>query len=183
MTSTTSRAVTIREAGIADAAAITTFATKIFLATFGPGTEPANDPADLDAYLSEAFTVPRQEAELTDPRCVYLLAESGNAVAGFALVRIGSTDPAVTSAAPVEIQRFYVDGAFHGTGLAAQLMARVHQVARERGGETIWLGVWEHNPRAIRFYEKHGFRDVGSHPFLLGQDLQTDRVMQRSVAA
>ncbi|MEA2490896.1 MAG: diamine N-acetyltransferase [Acidobacteriota bacterium] len=49
--------------------------------------------------------------------------------------------------------------------------------AREAGVQTIWLGVWEKNPRAIAFYAKCGFRDTGSQPFLVGTDLQTDRIM------
>jgi ribosomal protein S18 acetylase RimI-like enzyme len=59
----------------------------------------------------------------------------------------------------------------------------VNDIARAEGAETVWLGVWCENARAIRFYEKHGFRDVGSHSFLLGTDLQTDRVMTRPVHA
>jgi ribosomal protein S18 acetylase RimI-like enzyme len=49
--------------------------------------------------------------------------------------------------------------------------------ARVQGGETVWLGVWEHNPRAIAFYAKCGFADVGSHVFMIGTDAQTDRLM------
>ena len=56
-------------------------------------------------------------------------------------------------------------------------MDAVFDATCELGRETLWLGVWEHNARAIRFYEKCGFRDAGSHPFLLGNDLQTDRIM------
>lgn len=56
-------------------------------------------------------------------------------------------------------------------------MEAVLTVAREAGAETVWLGVWEKNPRAIAFYEKCGFRITGSHPFLVGTDLQTDRIM------
>jgi RimJ/RimL family protein N-acetyltransferase len=53
----------------------------------------------------------------------------------------------------------------------------VHDAAHELGGRTLWLGVWERNPRAIAFYEKCGFRDVGSHDFWVGNDCQTDRIM------
>ena len=45
------------------------------------------------------------------------------------------------------------------------------------GATNVWLGVWEKNERGIAFYAKCGFRDVGSHLFLVGSDLQTDRVM------
>lgn len=175
------RSLTIREAVSADAPDIARFARDVFLATFGPGTTPANDPDDLHAYVTEAFGESVQLAELEDPTRSYLLAEIGDALVGFALLRVGATDAAVTGEGPVEIQRFYIDHRWHGAGVASRLMARCIETAKARGGKTLWLGVWEFNPRAIRFYIKQGFTDVGSHPFLLGKDLQTDRVMQRAL--
>jgi ribosomal protein S18 acetylase RimI-like enzyme len=82
----------------------------------------------------------------------------------------------------VELGRFYVDGSWHGRGLAPRLMAVVRDAARGLGGRTLWLAVWEHNPRAIAFYGKCGFRDVGAQTFVLGADLQTDRVMAGDLA-
>jgi GNAT superfamily N-acetyltransferase len=83
----------------------------------------------------------------------------------------------VTGDAPVEIHRFYVDRPHHGTGLAQQLMAAARATAVEMGGRTLWLGVWERNPRAIAYYAKSGLRDVGSADFFVGPDRQTDRIM------
>jgi ribosomal protein S18 acetylase RimI-like enzyme len=56
-------------------------------------------------------------------------------------------------------------------------MRTVEQVARDLGGRTLWLGVWERNPRAIAFYTKCGFADVGEHAFVFGTEQQSDRVM------
>ena len=53
--------------------------------------------------------------------------------------------------------------------------------ARQRGGRTLWLGVWEPNPRAIRFYTKWGYEDVGGQTFMLGDDPQQDRVLSHSL--
>ena len=97
------------------------------------------------------------------------------------MLRADAPDPAVTGEAPIELWRFYVDHAMHGLGVAGQLMAACIETARARDAATLWLGVWERNPRAIRFYEKWGFIDVGSHLFQMGTDPQTDRVMSRSV--
>jgi ribosomal protein S18 acetylase RimI-like enzyme len=60
-------------------------------------------------------------------------------------------------------------------------MHAVDAEARARGAQTLWLGVWERNHRAQRFYAKHGFVDVGSHDFLVGKDRQTDRIMVRDL--
>ena len=81
--------------------------------------------------------------------------------------------------APVEIYRFYVDATAHGTGVAQRLMSEALAAARDLGGTHAWLGVWERNPRAIAFYFKCGFRDVGRQLFQLGADSQTDRVLER----
>jgi GNAT superfamily N-acetyltransferase len=45
--------------------------------------------------------------------------------------------------------------------------------------QTMWLGVWERNPRAVAFYRKYGFTRVGEHTFMLGADAQTDWVLAR----
>jgi diamine N-acetyltransferase len=66
---------------------------------------------------------------------------------------------------------------WHGRGVSRPLMDAAIAEARARGGQRIWLGVWEENPRAIAFYRKCGFIEVGTQDFRLGNDLQRDRVM------
>ena len=70
-----------------------------------------------------------------------------------------------------------MDRPWQGQGVAQRLMEAVHTAASELGGQSIWLCVWERNPRAIAFYVKSGYRDVGGAPFILGTDRQTDRVL------
>lgn len=53
--------------------------------------------------------------------------------------------------------------------------------ARSSGYKTIWLGVWERNPRAQAFYKKNGFREVGDHVFLMGEEEQRDVIMERPI--
>ncbi len=171
-------APSIRNATAADAEALSAFAAKVFRDTFAPD----NDPMDMDAYLSDAFTPEKQAEEIADGSCVCLIAEVGETLAGYALLRIEAPDQGDPSVArSVELQRFYVDHAWHGRGVAPALMTACIDTARARAGATMWLGVWERNARAIRFYQKHGFVDIGSKEFRLGTDLQTDRVMSRSV--
>ena len=81
----------------------------------------------------------------------------------------------------MELERFYVAREWHGLGLAQLLMTRVIAVASQAGAAALWLGVWERNARAIAFYRKFGFIDVGPMSFMLGSDLQTDRIMCRPI--
>ena len=167
----------IRAATPDDAGAVAEVAERIFTRTFGP----LNSAADIAAYAGTAFGESIQRRELEDPDGEYLLSFVDTKLVAFAQLRHGATDPTVHGDAPVEIQRFYVDHDFHGRGVAARLMEACVEAATARTGRTLWLGVWERNARAIRFYEKCGFVDVGSHPFQLGQDRQTDRVMMRRI--
>ena len=163
------RAVIIRRAGEADAASLAEFAARVFVETFGPD----NTAADVDAYVAKTYGVALQTREIADPHIVTLLVEEEGTLIGFAQMRIDRD--------AVEIARFYVDRAWHGRGVAQRLMDACCAIARDLAVARIWLGVWERNARAIAFYEKCGFRDIGSQPFLLGTDLQTDRVMELQI--
>ena len=85
----------------------------------------------------------------------------------------------MTGPAPLELKRLYVAAAWHGRGVAQALMDAALMAARTCGARTLWLGVWERNPRAAAFYAKHGFRRVGEHTFVLGEDVQTDWLLAR----
>jgi len=170
-------ALAIRRATTADAGVLSEFAAHVFYETFAPD----NDPIDVNAYLGEAFTPEQQAEEIADPRRICLIAEVGGVMVGYALLRIDVPEPETPGDQSVELQRFYVDHAWHGRGVASPFLAACARAARSRGGTTIRLGVWERNARAIRFYAKHGFTDIGSQGFRLGYDLQTDRIMSRSL--
>jgi len=179
-------AVTVRPATPADAERLSAFARRAFDETFGAD----NAPADMAAYLDATFAPALQAAELRDPDAAILLAEAAAdeegdgrpVLAGYAhLVFRGDAPSCVGGPAPAELKRFYVDRALHGRGVAAHLMDAALATAAARGARTLWLGVWERNARAIAFYAKRGFADVGAQRFVLGADVQTDRVMARAI--
>lgn len=170
--------VSIRRATEADAELLSSMALKIFLDTFSEG----NRPDDIALHAERAYSPEIQLRELRDETKAWFIAEADGEPAGFAMVGEPESKSCADFESPVELFRFYVDQAWHGLGVARPLMDAVEEFARSTGGKTICLGVWERNPRAIRFYEKTGFRDVGSQPYLLGEDLQTDRVMVRDIA-
>jgi diamine N-acetyltransferase len=169
----------IRHATPADAPLIASLGAETFATSFGA----QNTPENLAKHLASAFGEAIQRRELTDPAITYLIAEQDGRTAGYAQVHDGDAPPCVTGPRPVEVRRFYVVHEFHGTGIAQALMDACAAEARRRGGRTLWLGVWDQNPRAIRFYTKWGYEDVGGQTFMLGDDPQQDRVLARSLDA
>jgi diamine N-acetyltransferase len=172
-------AFTIRRATISDAASLAALAAQTFAETFAKD----NTVEDLSAHLRSAYGVPQQSAEIEDPKVVTLLGFKGDVLVGFAQVRSGNAPSCVVAGSPVELQRIYVAASEHGTGLAATLLQHVRLAAQEFSGTHLWLGVWEHNPRAIAFYHKAGFLEVGSHTFVVGSDPQRDLVLVTSLTA
>jgi len=155
-----------------DAAALSTFARDAFESAFGP----QNTASDMASYLSTAFSPAIQAAELANPTLQVFLAErQGGGIVGYAVTVDAEPDAAVADKTALELKRLY------GIGVGAALMNRCLEYALWLGRRSVWLGVWEHNPRAIAFYKRFGFVDVGSHDFPLGEDMQTDRIMLRTV--
>ena len=152
-------------------------ALKTFLDTFGP----QNKPEDIAIHAAKSYTPEVQLAELQDPSLTYLIAEVDGEPAGFSMIGKPRSPAFLKFDEPVELFRFYVDKEWHGKGVAPPMMEACEEEAIARGGKTICLSVWEYNPRAIRFYEKIGFSKAGTHPYILGDDVQTDFVMVRTI--
>ena len=172
-------ALRIRRATIDDAAALSAFAARVFIETFGD----ENNPDDLAEHVESTYNFARQSAEIRDEdTATWLIERDDGSLIAYAQLCRKRVPPCVTGTNPVEIYRFYVDHSAHGTGVARTLMATAFAQARAWGAKIVWLGVWEHNPRAMAFYRKFGFADVGSIDFFVGPDRQTDRVFVVSLA-
>lgn len=167
--------VVVRRATTADAALLAEVAARTFYDTFAD----SNTPEDMEKFLSSTYSEEIQRKEIEDASMTTLLAECDGTVAGFAQIKMAKAPNCVKGPSPIEIKRFYVEKSFHGRGVAQELMRTAEEIARAAGAKTIWLGVWEHNDRAIAFYRKIGFFPVGNQPFLVGTDLQTDLVLER----
>ena len=167
----------IRIAVAADAEMLAEFAGRTFYDAFAP----MNSPENMEAYLSQNFTLTRFSAQLADPRATFLIAEIEATPVAFAKLYDGEVPDCVGGFARVEIERFYVDRQFHGKGVAQTLMRACIDRARQSGHGTVYLGVWEHNHRAIAFYRKCGFDVVGSHTVQMGDETQNDLLMEISL--
>jgi ribosomal protein S18 acetylase RimI-like enzyme len=171
--------IDIRHATADDASLLAQLGEVTFFDSFAAD----NTPEDMAAYIRSAFSTEKQAAELADPGSLFLVASVEGEVAGYARLYAGQPAEGVTGERPVELVRFYSTRPWIGRGVGPALMAACLSEARELGYDTIWLGVWERNERAIAFYRKWGFRVAGTHSFLLGADWQTDYVMVKVLAS
>lgn len=161
-----------------EASAYARAAAEMFEAAYRDTSEPAN----MAVHLAREFGEARQRAELEDPAMTVLAAlEPDGGWAGFTALRAGSRAEGVTGVRPLEIVRFYTQPRWHGRGAAARLMAAAVAWGVAHGHDEVWLQVWEHNARARRFYEKCGFRAVGTNPFLFGDTWEDDIVYRRAL--
>lgn len=163
-----------RKANLADVDLLASFGAHAFREAFGA----QNDPEDMDAYLAEHFSPARIQEEIEDPQSIFLLAYLDTRLAGYARLYAGEPPAAVEGFRPIELVRIYVDQEFIGQGFGSALMQVCLDTARSNGYQTIWLGVWEHNPRALHFYFRWGFRKVGTQQFILGRDVQQDYILE-----
>ncbi len=170
-----------RLASISDAPMLAEFAARTFVDAFSE----QNDPDDMAGYVAEAFSVAKIEAEIHEGGTSFLVGfdPSFSDVAPVAYCRLigGSREDGVEGPDPVELQRLYVEPRVRGSGYGGAMMWDALEAARELGHQTIWLGVWEENHGAQRFYRRWGFDVVGSHEFVLTSDRQRDLLMARSL--
>ena len=167
----------IRLATIEDAELLAELGARTFSETFAAD----NTAANMAAYLAKSFNSTQQHAELSDPNGWLKIAEIDRRAVGYAMMHSGRTPAAITGEKPVELVRLYVLHESIGSGIGAALMQDCLNETVLRSYKTIWLGVWDHNHRAQAFYRKWNFREVGTHIFKLGDDEQTDLLMQREL--
>lgn len=166
----------IHRATAADAADYARVARETFYDSYAA----MSDPAMMAVHLHRNFGEPIQRSELEDPANTVLVArDDAGAWAGFVALRRGAPPGCVTGAAPVQLQRIYAVRSWHGRGAGAFLLDAAFAEARTQGHDTLWLQVWERNARARRFYEKHRFIAVGTHPYRFADEWEDDLVLQR----
>ena len=135
-----------------------------------------NTQENMRAFMEGRFSRQMLIAEVASGKPVFFIAYSKQTPVGYAALRLDGVDQN-----SVEISRLYATKDSIGKGVGRALMHRCIDFAIEKGKQSIWLGVWEHNSRAIAFYQKAGFIKFGEHVFLLGDDEQTDWLMRRQL--
>ncbi len=164
----------IRKATQSDLGDLLHMARTAFLQAFTAGNKPEN----VAAYLAEAFTLNQFEKELANPASTFFVAEFEGEIIAYTKVNRVTAQTDVHDPKSLEIARLYVLEEYLGTGLGKKLLDTAIDFAKQHQKDYLWLGVWEHNARAIRFYEKNGLRIFGSHPFPFGDEIQNDFLMR-----
>lgn len=164
----------IRTANLKDLADLLHVARTAFLQAFTAGNKPEN----VQVYLNEAFTLEQFEKELRNPASTFFVAEKEGEIIGYTKVNQVPAQTDIHDPESLEVARLYVLEEHLGSGLGKSLLHTAFEFAKQNHKKRLWLGVWEKNARAIRFYEKNGLRIFGSHPFPFGDEIQTDFLMR-----
>lgn len=167
----------IRRARPSDDQALSALMEKTFVDTYAS----FNTPENMQLHISTYFALPQVQNELKDEDAEYLVIEKKDELIGFAKLVKNHSVKELEDKKTVEIARIYVAQAYHGQQLGARLMQTCLSQAKNLGAEAVWLGVWEHNPNAQRFYEKMGFQRFGEHVFTLGTEVQNDFLMKKEL--
>ncbi len=169
--------LSIRTANKDDAALIADLSRQTFYETFAA----QNTKSDMEKFMAEQFSRELLMEQVSEPGNIFLIAFVDDQPAGYARLKDSENPATLGNADALEISRIYVTNTAIGTGIGKALMQECIRVAIKRNKEMIWLGVWEHNTRAISFYEKFGFSKFATHVFLLGNDPQTDWLMKKDL--
>lgn len=164
----------LRKISIDDITSLIKISKQTFIETFS--SENSNE--NMVAYLENQFSIETLKNELTNPNTEFYFAELNKAVIGYLKVNFGNSQTEIKNENTLEIERIYVLEEFHGKKIGQQLFTKAVEIAKKKKVDFIWLGVWEHNRKAIQFYTKNGFIEFDKHIFKLGDDHQTDPMMK-----
>lgn len=166
--------IEIQKVFINDIVRLQKIGKQAFYETFVTG----NTEENLRQYLDNSFSVARLTAELSDNNSEFYFAMLDDSVIGYLKINFGQSQTELQDDNAIEIERIYVLKEFHGKSVGQLLYNKALAIARQKKADYVWLGVWEQNPRAIKFYKKNGFVEFNRHIFKLGNEEQTDIMMR-----
>lgn len=146
--------------------------------TFIDAFEDDNDPENFEAYISTAFDKEVLRNQLLDPNTQFYFVYLDAVVVGYFKLNERGSQTDMKDDNALEIERIYVLKDYQGKGIGAWMMKRIISMAGDKKKYYLWLGVWEKNPKAIKFYQGLGFYRFGSHPYYIGRDKQQDWLMR-----
>lgn len=157
--------------------------TKIARSTFIDAFEALNNPDDFKHYLNTSLSKEKIAQELSNPDTSFFFITLGPQLAGYFKLNEHAAQTDLKVAEALEVERIYVLAKFQGKKIGEWAISEILKMALVKKKAYVWLGVWEHNTAAIRFYERLGFARFAMHPYYIGQDRQTDWLMKMNLIA
>ncbi len=140
-----------------------------------------NHAENIENYIRFAFEHNRFKAELQNPHSFFYVLFGNGELVGYLKLNNHEAQQDVQDENSLQIERIYVSKLHHGKKLGQYLMDRAVEIATEQEKESLWLGVWERNTKAIGFYEKNGFVKVKENSFQVGDEIQRDFVLRKEL--
>ncbi|MES2493504.1 MAG: GNAT family N-acetyltransferase [Pseudomonadota bacterium] len=169
----------LRSARADDAAALGVLGAAAFVAKFGL----LYRPADLSAYLAEAYTPAAVARELADPSrvfCVAVPARAESPLRGWCKLGLACGFPQHARGRRVmELKQLYTAADATGQGIGAALMDWAMAEFAARGADEVQISVWSGNHGAQRFYARYGFAKVADVTFRVGEQLDEEFLFAR----
>ena len=169
--------IKIEKAGLADLQSLQEISRNTFFEAFGEN----NSESDMQQYLKVNFSLDKLGAELDNEYSLFYIAWDEGSAIGYLKVNTAQAQTDLHEDQSLEIERIYVLNLYHGKKVGQLLYEQAMEIASQLDKTSVWLGVWEKNYDAIRFYERRGFTQFSSHYFMLGSDKQTDILMKKDL--
>lgn len=152
--------------------------TEMARETFTEAFASMNDPQDFQDYLNKAFNPDQMRKEMLTSGSEFRLLYENDILTGYFKTNLDNAQSDLKDPQAMELERIYVLSQYQGWGHGAFMLDSAKKLALSYRKSYIWLGVWKENPEAVRFYESHGFRIFGEHPYYIGKDRQMDWLMR-----
>lgn len=164
----------INRVNVANLNELVQISKQTYLETF---FEAFNDDEAYHAYTAEAFCCERLEMELADANTAFYFASADGIAVGYIKINYLSSQTVFYGNFAAELERIYVLSGYHHQRIGKALLAYAINLARVKGFFRLWLTVWEHNHKAIKFYERNGFIQSDTRNYQVAGDPQTDFLM------
>ena len=167
----------LHQCSMADVDELRAVSIETYTDTFGE----FNSDENMRIYLEEAYNRDRLLAELAETNSQFFFLKKNNETVGYLKLNVGDAQTEPVGENLMEVERIYVPTAFLRHGYGTKLIQTAEEIARDLGVTGMWLGVWEHNQRALNFYGKMGFRHISQHSFFMADDEQIDLIYYKDL--
>lgn len=146
--------------------------------TFVNAFEKYNDPEDFKNYIDSAFEKNNIAKQLNTNNSFFYFVFKNAQLVGYFKLNIGDAQTDIKSEESIELERIYVRQEFQGQQIGKHVLQEAIKLASQQDKTYMWLGVWEKNTDAIRFYHNYNFAKFDTHPYYIGKDKQTDWLLR-----